>query len=54
MQFLSALNVTEFYVNLNVEMLSGKRQPKFDKILDLIPDINFTMLSSIMFDIANV
>ena len=60
-QFLSALNlffggniqlskdtITELYENLTIETLSGKRQPKFDKILDIISDMKFTMQRSIM------
>ena len=50
---LSKDTLTELYENLTIETLRGKRQPKFDKISDVISDINFTMQRSIMSNIKN-
>ena len=50
---LSTGAITELYENLTIETLRGKRQPKFNKISDLISGINFTMQRSIMSNLEN-
>ena len=41
-------DTTELYQNLTFEMLSGRRQPQFEKISDLASHINLKLQESII------